>query len=252
MDESDPIRKAQEGNEEALSDILKKHESYLRGVAFKVLKNDDDVDDALQAVRIRVWKKIGAFDPDKGVKLSTWLYRITKRVCIGMLRSPDDGKLHPGDQWAESDDDGSDDGHGFVGIIAAQEMYDDWFDGECNEGLDPAHYHLPESTKHGDRKFHDPAVKLSPTQKAKNKKILRRIKEWDRWRHPSVELSPAEKVWIGGEECRPPRLSAREERIRKCLMEGKTRKEIERKEKMTAEELKTAISRMNKKFTGKV
>jgi DNA-binding CsgD family transcriptional regulator len=69
---------------------------------------------------------------------------------------------------------------------------------------------------------------------------------------PAVELSPAEKAWLGRNERRPPKLSAREERIRKGLMEGKTRKEIAKKEGITASALNTAICRINKKFTEKV
>jgi hypothetical protein len=63
MDESDLIRKAQEGEGEALSSIFREHEDDLRGISFKILKNTDDVEDALQAVRIKVWQKIGTFDP---------------------------------------------------------------------------------------------------------------------------------------------------------------------------------------------
>lgn len=86
MDESDLIRKAQEGDEGAFSSIIGEHETTLRGVAFKILKDDDDVDDALQTVRIKVWKKIRTFDPGKGTKLSTWLHTITKNTCLDQIK----------------------------------------------------------------------------------------------------------------------------------------------------------------------
>lgn len=86
MTESDLIRKAHEGDEASFSSIIEEHESDLRGVAFKILKDDDDVDDAMQAVRIKVWEKIGTFDPGKGAKLSTWLHTITKRTCLDQIK----------------------------------------------------------------------------------------------------------------------------------------------------------------------
>ena len=96
MTESDLIRKAREGDEGALSAIFGRYESDLRGVAFKILQDGDDVADALQTVRIKVWKKIGNFDPGKGAKLSTWLHTITERTSLDVLRKR--GAVDRGDE----------------------------------------------------------------------------------------------------------------------------------------------------------
>ena len=121
MDESDLIRKAQEGDEAALAKLFESHGPALRGVAFKILKDEDDVDDALQSVRIKAWEKIGTFDPHRGAKVSTWLHTITKNVCIDLFRKqkrrPEGGEeqeskggsegIRPTGKkgWIESDDD---------------------------------------------------------------------------------------------------------------------------------------------------
>jgi RNA polymerase sigma factor (sigma-70 family) len=98
MTESDLIRKANEGDEASFSSIIEEHESDLRGVAFKILKNDEDVKDALQIVQVKVWKKIGTFDPSKGAKFSTWLHTITKNTCLDVLRKRNVKSTEPAEE----------------------------------------------------------------------------------------------------------------------------------------------------------
>jgi RNA polymerase sigma factor (sigma-70 family) len=86
MDESDLILKAQVGDEAALAKLFKSHGPAIRGVALKILKDEAGVDEALQIIRIKVWRKIRTFDPHKGAKLSTWLHTITKNTCLDVLR----------------------------------------------------------------------------------------------------------------------------------------------------------------------
>lgn len=93
--ESDLVRKSKEGDKGAFSSIIREHESNLRGVAFKILKNDADVEDALQTAWTKVWRNIGTFDPSKGAKFSTWLHTITKNTCLDVLRKRKDKTTEP-------------------------------------------------------------------------------------------------------------------------------------------------------------
>lgn len=96
MDESDLILKAKEGDKAALAELFESHGPALRGVAFKILKDEDGVNDALQIVWVKVLEKIGTFDPHKGAKFSTWLHTITKNTCLDVLRKrkrrPEEGE----------------------------------------------------------------------------------------------------------------------------------------------------------------
>lgn len=100
MPESDLIRKAQEGDEDAISAILAIYEPDLRRFAFNILKDDEDVEDALQIVRVKVWKKIGTFDPKKGAKLSTWLHTVTRNTCLDEIKK--------NGRWVSEEGDGND------------------------------------------------------------------------------------------------------------------------------------------------
>lgn len=53
-------------------------------VAWKILKNDADAEDALQNARIRIWKNIGSFEERS--KLQTWVYRIVVTSALMVRR----------------------------------------------------------------------------------------------------------------------------------------------------------------------
>jgi len=108
MDESDLILKAKEGDKAALAELFDLHGPALRGVAFKILKEEDGVGDALQIVWVKVLENIGTFDPHKGAKLSTWLHTITKNTCLDVLRKrkrrPEEGE--EGEEGEEQESEG--------------------------------------------------------------------------------------------------------------------------------------------------
>lgn len=83
MDESDTIRKAQGGDEEAITSLFRGHISNLKSVAFKILKNEEDAEEMASDAFM---EGIKTFDPDKGAKFSTWLHKITMNACISKLR----------------------------------------------------------------------------------------------------------------------------------------------------------------------
>ena len=93
MTESDLIRKAQEGDESALAELFTKNISDIRGVAFKILKNEEDAEEMASDAFM---KGIKTFDPGKGAKFSTWLYKLTTNACISKLRKQ---KPEPEEEW---------------------------------------------------------------------------------------------------------------------------------------------------------
>ena len=56
----------------------------LRGIAYRILNNAVDADDAVQEALLRAWKKFDSFDSRS--KMSSWVCSITVNVACDMLR----------------------------------------------------------------------------------------------------------------------------------------------------------------------
>jgi RNA polymerase sigma-70 factor (ECF subfamily) len=70
-------------NETYLAQQFEVNRSHLRAVAFRILGNAHDADDALQDAWIRLSKS----DPDEIENLPGWLTTVVARVCLNTLRS---------------------------------------------------------------------------------------------------------------------------------------------------------------------
>ena len=56
----------------------------LRGIAYRILNNADDADDAVQEALLQAWKKYDSFE--SRAKMSSWVCRITVNVSYDILR----------------------------------------------------------------------------------------------------------------------------------------------------------------------
>lgn len=98
---------------------------------------------------------------------------------------------------------------------------------------------------------------MDPKLKAKNERILERLRKWEmkhwygRSQRGPVRISPIDEAWMGNNS-RGPKLSAREEIIRREMALGTPREEIAKKVSISLATLDTAIHRINKKFQGKM
>lgn len=75
---------------------------YLRKIwrlAFSVLKNEEEAEDAVQDVFLSLLKSLEKFDIEGGAKFSTWIYRVSLNKCIDLKR-----KRKPMEHAAPSDD----------------------------------------------------------------------------------------------------------------------------------------------------
>jgi len=88
---------AGEGDSLAFRSIVDHFDPGLRGLAFRLLRDRDRMDDALQEAYIKAYRALPAYDGRS--RLGTWLYRITYNVCIDELRRS--GR----EEWEELHDD---------------------------------------------------------------------------------------------------------------------------------------------------
>lgn len=95
--ESELAGAAGRGDPSAFREIVDQFDSGLRSLAFRLLRDRDRMDDALQEAYIKAYRALPDYDGRS--RLGTWLYRITYNVCIDELRRS--GR----EEWVELDDD---------------------------------------------------------------------------------------------------------------------------------------------------
>jgi RNA polymerase sigma-70 factor (ECF subfamily) len=85
MNEKVIITKIQQGSREALGLLWKSHSTKVLNLAFRMLKNRDEAEDALMDIFVSVPSKIQSFRGESA--LGTWLFRLTVNECLMKLRS---------------------------------------------------------------------------------------------------------------------------------------------------------------------
>lgn len=73
------------GEERALAELVAKHSARLNALALRFTGSAADADDIVQETFWSVWRNAAGFEA-RGVKVSTWLYRITLNRCIDLDR----------------------------------------------------------------------------------------------------------------------------------------------------------------------
>lgn len=100
-DDHDLIRRAQEGEEEAFSTLVRRHQGRAWRVARNMVASDEDAQDLAQEAFLRVFKSLERFDFKHD--FTTWLYRIVTNLAIDHLR-----KRRPQTSTSSNEDDEGD------------------------------------------------------------------------------------------------------------------------------------------------
>ncbi len=72
------------GDEQAFADLVNRYSARLLTLAWRLLGNRADAEDAVQRALLRLYRSARSYRSDWAV--STWLYRITTNVCVDELR----------------------------------------------------------------------------------------------------------------------------------------------------------------------
>ena len=78
------VKKAKNRNKEAFEDLMQIQAQSMYKVAKAILKNDEDVLDAMQETALTCWEKIGTLKQERYFK--TWLIRILINHCNEICR----------------------------------------------------------------------------------------------------------------------------------------------------------------------
>ncbi len=86
--ESELIASLREGNQNALGELYDQYGSALFGVVLRIVQSQEQAEDVLQEVFVKIWKNIASYDEAKG-KFFTWALNIARNSAIDTLRSSD-------------------------------------------------------------------------------------------------------------------------------------------------------------------
>jgi RNA polymerase sigma-70 factor (ECF subfamily) len=126
------LRRVARGEAPALADLIERHQSRLYQIAYRLLKDPLEAEDALQEVFIKVYEHAHRFEPK--AKVSAWLNRITSNHCLNLLR-----QRHPQESLDQEDAPGVPDS-GATPLEALEEQ-------ELSRRLEIALDALPESQR---------------------------------------------------------------------------------------------------------
>ncbi|MBD3873593.1 MAG: sigma-70 family RNA polymerase sigma factor [Acidobacteria bacterium] len=85
MTDRDWVRSAQDGDEEAFAQLVRRHSGGLHRAVARILADDSEAWDVVQMAFLKAWQRLDRYDPR--YRFSTWLYRIGTNLAIDLLRS---------------------------------------------------------------------------------------------------------------------------------------------------------------------
>jgi RNA polymerase sigma-70 factor, ECF subfamily len=85
MDERDLAQRAAHGDRQAFGDLVQTHQAGVYNVAYRMLGECRDAEDAAQEAFIRALRAIHSLDPDRPA--GPWLKKIAVNVCLNRLES---------------------------------------------------------------------------------------------------------------------------------------------------------------------
>src|ERR1700687_594922 len=83
-DDRELVRRAQQEDQEAFEELVRRHQQRVAAVAGGILRQREDVEDIAQQVFVKAYFSLKRFD--QRAAFSTWLYKITVNECWDLLR----------------------------------------------------------------------------------------------------------------------------------------------------------------------
>lgn len=80
------VHRAQQGDTDAMQDLVVKYQKWVYTLCYRVLGNHADADDISQETFIALYRYINKFKPQPNATFAGWLYRITVNLCRNQLR----------------------------------------------------------------------------------------------------------------------------------------------------------------------
>lgn len=78
------VQQARAGDQTAFARLVEAYQRPVYNLAYRILGNDAEAEDAAQETFIRMYMHLHTYDPER--KFSSWLLAIASHYCIDMLR----------------------------------------------------------------------------------------------------------------------------------------------------------------------
>ncbi len=78
------LEQAIEGDKAAFGKLIEAFQGPVYNLAYRMLNNSGEAEEAAQEAFVRAWTKLNMYDPKR--KFSTWLLSITSNYCIDQIR----------------------------------------------------------------------------------------------------------------------------------------------------------------------
>src|SRR5438105_11131057 len=78
------VRRAQAGDQQALSALVQSQQTYMYSIAMSLMRNPADAADMTQEAFVRLLRSLGTYRAE--TKFTTWLYRLVTNICLDGLR----------------------------------------------------------------------------------------------------------------------------------------------------------------------
>lgn len=88
LSEEELVALLQSVDQSGLSFLYDNYSSALFGVIMRITESQENAEDVLQEVFVKIWKNVSSYDKSKG-KLYTWLLNIARNTAIDSLRVKD-------------------------------------------------------------------------------------------------------------------------------------------------------------------
>ena len=86
MDDIEAVKSVQAGNSESFSFLVQKYHKHLLNFIYRLVRDEQIVEDIGQEVFFNVYKSIRTFNTQRGVPFSAWLFITARNRCISELR----------------------------------------------------------------------------------------------------------------------------------------------------------------------
>jgi RNA polymerase sigma-70 factor (ECF subfamily) len=83
-DEPVLVQRALAGEQRAFADLVERYTGAVFNMAYRMLNNAQDAEDAVQEIFLRAYRRLDTYDVDR--KFVTWLLTIASNYCIDRLR----------------------------------------------------------------------------------------------------------------------------------------------------------------------
>ncbi len=85
ISEEELVRSLKQNSQKAFEYLYDNYSGSLMGVITKIIKDTEKSEDILQDAFLKIWRKIGDYDPSKG-RLFTWMVNIARNTAIDQFR----------------------------------------------------------------------------------------------------------------------------------------------------------------------